>query len=208
MYTLGYIDEDLIQKEKFDRAMRPFFKVIVFDIEKGNSAKLLKEIYDTEVDLLVIDFKLAGKLFDGDVIENSLFKEKPQFPHIVFTSDLEKAKEKINDWGSIVLKGDLYGVGVDVDNFVERLLRNIKRYKDNIKEIEDEMELLIEKSGDSSLSTDEKNRIFQLYESLQSMDKTKKINTPKVLLDYERKENEAKLIKEAEDLIVSLKNVA
>lgn len=64
-YKIGYIDEDINQFKKYKRNLRDLgFDVIGYEYSKGMSLEeLMQQVYNTDIDLLLIDYKLKKLIF-------------------------------------------------------------------------------------------------------------------------------------------------
>ena len=85
-YKIGYIDENSAQVVKYERDLRKHFEVIGFDIKQGLELNdLLKQVYDSDIDLLMVDYLMAdnGMLtYNGDEVARAYEEIKPRFPVI------------------------------------------------------------------------------------------------------------------------------
>src|SRR4051812_13188040 len=96
-FKIGYIDEDIKQVKLYARKLKDFgFDVIGYEFEKGMNLKdLMDQVYASDIDLLMIDFKLNETnvvAFNGEKVEQEIYEMKPLFPHIIFTNKVEQAE--------------------------------------------------------------------------------------------------------------------
>lgn len=216
-YRIGYIDEDEQQVKKFTRNLRPYgFEVIGYEFHKDMSAEsLMEQVYDSDIDLLMIDYKLKESNivgFNGDAIESLIYKTKPLFPHIIFTSDVDQAEAHVEDWKIIFDKGDIF-IEDEVDKtnserFVKMLNRSIEQYKNYVESMKLALTTLLQKGEKEGLNAAEKSEALSLQDELNNLDKSKKDEIPKQLISIEKLENLAKNRKEAEEFLQSLINKA
>jgi hypothetical protein len=212
-YKIGYIDEDNQQVKRFTRNLRSHgFEVIGYDFYKNMTPEsLMEQVYNSDVDLLMIDYKLKESNivgFNGDVIENLIYNTKPLFPHIIFTSDVDQAEAHVEDWKIIYDKGDVFvedeADTTNSERFVKMLTRSIEQYKKYIESRKEALSILLQKSESEGLNAAEKNEALSLQDELNNLDKSKKDEIPKQLISIEKLENLAKSRKEAEEFLQSL----
>lgn len=214
-YKIGYIDENEQQVKKFTRNLRPYgLEVIGYEFYKNMSPEsLMDQVYNSDIDLLMIDYKLKETNivgFNGDVIENLIYNNKPLFPHIIFTSDTDQAEAHVEDWKIIIDKGDVF-IEDEVDKtnskrFVKMLTRSIEQYKNYIITRKESLSKLLQKGESEGLNASEKNEVLSLQDELNYLDKSKKSEIPKQLISIENLEALAKNRKEAEEFLQSLIN--
>lgn len=214
-YKIGYIDENVDQVKKITRNLRPHgFEVIGYDFQENMSPEsLMQQVYDSDIDLLMIDYKLKESNivgFNGDVIEALIYNNKPLFPHIIFTSDTDQAEAHVEDWKIIYDKREILFED-DEDKtksqrFVKMLVGSIEQYRGYIKTRKDALASLLQKGESEGLNAAEKNEVLTLQNELHNLDRSKIDEIPKQLISLERLENLAKSRKEAEDFLLSLIN--
>ena len=90
-YKIGYIDEDDKQVKKYRKRFRDFgIDIIGYEFQQDMSIEdLMAQVYQSEIDLLMIDYKLdeSSKVsFNGEAVEREIYDKKPLFPHIIFTN--------------------------------------------------------------------------------------------------------------------------
>ncbi len=221
-YKIGYIDEDSQQVKRFTRNLRPHgFEVIGYDFYKNMTPEaLMNQVYNSDIDLLMIDYKLKESNmvgFNGDVLENLIYNNKPLFPHIIFTSDTDQAEAHVEDWKIIYDKADIF---VEDENeadlkdgaeattpekrFLQMLTGSIEKYKKYVDSRKQALSLLLQKGEAEGLNAAEKNDILSLQDELNNLDKTKKDEIPKQLISIEKLETLSKNRKEAEEFLQSL----
>ena len=229
-YTIGYIDEDTQQVKKFQRSLRPFgFSVVGYDFEKNMSPEsLMEQVYDSDIDLLMIDYKLKESnivAFNGDVIENLIYQNKPLFPHIIFTSDTDQAEAHVEDLKIVFDKGEVFSDEEDdeedgqtvavaeggeikdntrIKKFVKMLKGSIQQYKSYVDQRKQALSDLLEKGEKEGLDANEKNEVLSLQSELINLDQSKKGEIPKQLITPDKLEELAKTRREAEEFLASL----
>ena len=79
-YKIGYIDEDASQVKLYRRKLRDFgFEVVGYEFHKGITLEdLMKQVYNSDIDLLMIDFRLNESNivpFNGDAVEREIYEK-------------------------------------------------------------------------------------------------------------------------------------
>jgi hypothetical protein len=212
-YRIGYVDENEEQVKLYRRKLKEYdFEVVGYKFEIGMSPEMLMEqIFKSDIDLLMIDFKLNESnivSFNGEVIENFIYDKKPLFPHIIFTNKVDQAEPFVEDWKIIFDKDDIFLDDEDdktgVERFVTMLKKSIEQYKNHINSKKKILSDLLEKSKIEELSAIDKNNILAVQEELNILDKTKPSEVPKQLLLNENIESINNLRMEAEEFLQSL----
>lgn len=203
-YKIGYIDEDATQFAKYERQLRSYFDVIGFEITPGiELIDLLKQVYDSDIDLLMIDYLMAEKgvlTYNGDEVARAFEEIKPRFPVIIFTNKESDAFPQVDN-PNIIYDKSL--INSDKLHFVEILKRNILNYKGYIEKRKNTINDLLLKGENEGLSSDEKHILVQTQTELINLDKWSN-EVPFQLLDDKRLENLSKTTKEAEEFLESI----
>jgi hypothetical protein len=212
-YKIGYIDEDINQVKKYQRRFRKYgFEVIGYDFEDEMSLEeLMKQVYESDIDLLMIDYKLdeTNKVtFNGDKVESEFFEKRPLFPHIIFTNKIDDAEPHVEDWNLIFEKDLIFSEDEDdeknVQHFITTLEKSIERYKNTIEKKKNKIASLIEKGESEGINSSEQDTLISLQRELGDLDKTKKKEVPEKLISSEKLEDLSKTRKEAEEFLQSL----
>lgn len=203
-YKIGYIDENSAQVVKYERDLRKHFEVIGFDIKQGLELNdLLKQVYDSDIDLLMVDYLMAdnGMLtYNGDEVARAYEEIKPRFPVIIFTNEETQAFPHVDN-PNIIYDKSL--VKNDLNYFVEILNKNILSYKNYIEKRKNIINDLLLKGENEGLSSDEKHILLQTQTELINLDKWSN-EVPFQLLDDKRLENLSKTTREAEEFLESI----
>lgn len=203
-YKIGYIDENSAQVVKYERDLRKHFEVIGFDIKQGLELNdLLKQVYDSDIDLLMVDYLMAdnGMLtYNGDEVAREYEEIKPRFPVIIFTNEETQAFPHVDN-PNIIYDKSL--VKNDLNYFVEILNKNILSYKNYIEKRKNIINDLLLKGENEGLSSDEKHILLQTQTELINLDKWSN-EVPFQLLDDNRLENLSKTTREAEEFLKSI----
>ncbi|MES2701889.1 MAG: hypothetical protein V4649_04575 [Bacteroidota bacterium] len=204
-YKIGYIDEDKKQFNRIERKLRPFFDVAGYNVQDGPSIdKLLKEIYDSDIDLLMVDYLMKDSgivAFNGDEVVRRYETIKPRFPAIIFTNEEDSAFPHVDNPNIIYDKKE---IDQDLNHFARVIEKNIKFYVDFVQNKKNDLEQLLEKQSTSRLTPHEKNQLIETQIELNSLDTWKKPEAPFQLLAPESEEALVALRKEAEDLLQSI----
>lgn len=212
-YRIGYIDEDINQVKKYQRRFRKYgFEVIGYNFENEISFEnLMEQVYQSEIDLLMIDYKLneTNKVtFNGEKVESELYDKKPLFPHIIFTNKVEQAEPLVEDWKIIFDKDEIFSESEEdekkIQHFITTLEKSIEQYRKHIQKRKDEISSLLEKGKSISLNPDEKHNLLRLQKELKVLDNTYKVEVPEYLMISKNLEETDNLMKEAEDLLQNL----
>lgn len=210
-YKIGYIDEDSDQIKLYKRKLRDFgFEVIGYEFCKGMSLeKLMKQVYDSDVDLVMIDYKLNESNiipFNGDVVGRYIYENRPLFPHIIFTNKVDQAEPDVDDLKiifdkEIVFPGDDGNDNPKTKHFIDVLIKSIEQYKTHIAKKKKIISDLLSKEERERLSMEEKNLLLSTQRELQSLDKMTISEIPETLKDSEKLEKLSKARQEAESYI-------
>jgi hypothetical protein len=179
-YRIGYIDEDPRQVAKYERHFRNYFDVVGYNITKGLTLKkLLRQVYDSDIDLLLIDYRMADSgivTYNGDKVAKEYVKIKPGFPILIFTSHNRDAFHCVDNPNIIYEKGN------SNNHFVEVIRKNILLYRNFVKQNKRKVSDLTEKSKKHRLTSIEKHNLIDAKQELKRLDK---LNTevPSQLLD-------------------------
>lgn len=204
-YRIGYVDEDPKQVLKYERSLRSYFDVISYNIEKGTKlADLLQQVYDSEIDLLMVDYLMVDKgivTFNGDEVARQFEEIKPRFPVIIFTNEEAQAFPQVDN-PNIIYDKSL--VTTDIQRLVDVLNKNILAYKNYIGKRQDAIEeLLLKGEKGEGLTPEEKHILLQNQMELINLDKTSN-EVPFQLLDDKKLDDLSKTTKDAEKFLESL----
>ena len=170
-YRIGYVDEDPIQVKKYQRLLEKNFDVLGYEIPKGLSKKkLLEQIYDSDIDLLLLDYLMTerGQLtYNGDAIARKFEKMKPHFPVLIFTSHSGDAFPAVDNPNTLYEKGS----AKKMEHFMEVLKKNIEAYRAFVAKKKKNIDALVSKSRKRKLSATEKDALFNEQIALQGLDK-------------------------------------
>lgn len=210
IYRIGYIDEKEEQVGKFRRRLRDFgFEVIGYHIYEGLTlGGLMEQVYASDIELLLIDYKLneTGIItFNGEEVERAIYEQRPSFPHIIFTSKREDAESHVEDW-KIIYEKELLDDENDPARFVTMLQKSIEQYEGHLQRKKDRLISLIEKGEGSGLDAIEKSEVVDLQSELIRLEGNQTVEVPLHLLKFGNLDALSETRREAEDLLKSLLN--
>lgn len=208
-YKIGYIDEDEQEVKMFRRKLRDFdIEVIGYKFSEDMSKEeLLKQVYNSDIDLLLIDYKLKGTMvtFNGEEVEREIYDKKPLFPYIIFTSNPGDAENYVEDLKNIYDKEELSEDNkIRNEHFVKIIEKSIEQYRNHIAKKKNQLSELLSKGEKEGLNAAEKSLLIETQRDLQNLDKTKPKEIPEQLLSYDKLEDLSKTRKEAEQFLESL----
>lgn len=208
-YRIGYIDEDDKQVKLFRRELRDYgFEIIGYQFKKGMILNdLMKQVYKSNVDLVMIDYKLKGTkvTFNGEKVESDLYEKKPRFPYIIFTSKRGDAEDFVEDWKMIFDKSEITAKDKPrQERFVKMLTKSIEQYQNFIVKKKIEISDLLLKGESKGLNAVEKDTLLKLQRELQDLDKTIIQEVPEQLISIQKLEDLSSTRKEAEEFLQSL----
>jgi hypothetical protein len=212
-YRIGYIDEDIKQVKKYRRRFRDFeMDIVGYDFHQGMTLKeLMTQVYTSDIDLLMIDYKLKETnqvSFNGEEVEREFYDKKPLFPHIIFTNKVEQAEPFVEDWKIIFDKDDIFSDDQEdekkVQHFITTLVKSIEQYRGHIQKKKDVLSKLLEKGEKEGLTATEKDILITTQDELINLDKTEKNEIPKHLVSENKLDELSKTKKEAEAFLQSL----
>jgi hypothetical protein len=203
IYKIGYVDENPAQVKKLNRDLRGRFDVQGYNITEGLTLKnLIKQIYQSDIDLLLVDYLMSDKgmlTYNGDEVIREFEKIKPRFPILIFTQHLDDAFPEVDNPNIIYEKSETK----KIDHFCEILTKNILVYKKFISERKSSISRLVAKSKKKKLTAREKHMLLDKQIELQMLDK-ESIEVPFQLLDPRKIASLTKTADDAEQYIKSL----
>ena len=205
-YKIGYIDEDNSEFIKYERALRDYFDVVNYNINKGLSIEdLLNQVYESDIDLLLVDYLMNETgvlLYNGDEVAREYEEIKPRFPIIIFTNEENQALPHVDNPFNICNKKE---VKDNKGQFAEKLIKLIEVYKNYITKRKDLIGELIEKGEKEGLEAGDKHKLRETQLELHGLDK-RSSEVPLQLLDDKKMESLSKTTKEAQEFLESLIN--
>lgn len=212
-YRIGYVDEDVKQVKKYQRRFRKFgFEVVGYDFTQGMTIdELMEQVYNSNIDLLMIDYKLDESnlvVFNGEAVESAIYDAKPLFPHIIFTNKKDDAEPHVEDWKIIFDKDEIFSEGEEDDekiqHFIITLERSIEQYRKHIERRKIDISNLLEKGKSQKLNPSEKHNLLKLQKELKVLDPSSEVEVPEYLLLSENLSEVEDLRNEAEEFLKNL----
>lgn len=209
-YKIGYVDEDVKQVKKYQRRFRGFgFEVVGYEFTKEMTVdNLMEQVYDSNIDLLMIDYKLDESnlvVFNGEAVESAIYDAKPLFPHIIFTNKKDDAEPHVEDWKIIFDKDEIFSEDEEddkkVQHFITTLERSIEQYRKHIQRRKNDISNLLEKGKIQKLNPDEKHNLLKLQKELKVLDPSYEVEVPEYLLLSENLSDVEDLKNEAEEFL-------
>lgn len=205
-YTIGYIDEDISQVKLYQRKLRDYgFKVIGYQFTKGMSlVDLMNQVYASAIDLLMIDFKLNQTnivSFNGNEVEEEIYETKPLFPHIIFTNKVDQAEPHVIDWKIIFDKDKVFQDKDTTDKFAKMLEKSIVQYKNYVRKRKLKLEELMFESFSRTLTSLERDLVYEIQQELRFLDKHDKKEIPSQLNNREAIDDLSSRRRSAEELL-------
>ena len=188
-YSIGFVDEDPQEIRRYANRLEPVgFNVIDYGIEKGLKLdELLNRIYDSEIDLVMVDFLLNERgilALNGDQVIREFKKIKPEFPTIIFTSKDKQAYPAVDDVNLIYDKARIRDDDAELQRFITVLSKNIEKYRNDIKQREDRIkELIAKRESGEELDAEEKSNLYRLQFELSNLDQRTKETPDQLLVD-------------------------
>lgn len=208
MYRVGYIDDEPTQYENFSRKLRRRCEELELVLIEDCRTKeeFLEKIYEKQIDVLLIDYKMAGTYgfngttlinyindhirdlecfiltaVDKEQITDGLVAERNRFPKTIFDTEAEDSQKimELNDF----LKSLKDSAAV----YRARREQKVERYKE-----------LLEKKKAGILGAEEEE-FLGLYEVLSSYGMVEKL--PKNMLNSEFEEKLDRLLSMGDEII-------
>lgn len=201
-YRIGYLDEDEGYQAKFYQAFKNEFDIKILPIENINNVyDVLRFINDEELDVLVVDYRLAdsGQLtFNGDSVVDLINSQKKYFPLVMLTSYAQDAIAHMED---VYIVKDKEEIESSANLFLKQLETAIDRYQTKIITAENKIKELSEKKV---LSIQEEEELLRLHIFMNEVDPEAN-QLPASLLTSSAINNISDLVKESKELLSILK---
>jgi DNA-binding NtrC family response regulator len=206
MYTVGFIDEDYTEIKKIDRKLRDYFKIVSYEIPEGlDLNQLIKKVYESKIDILLIDYTMEHYLsYNGDKIAREFEKIKPNFPIIIFTNNENDAFPQVDN-PTIIFDKSLLNTPTQKEKFIQTLKKLADNYYRKIEEKRALINQLIEKRETEGLNSKEKNDLFNLQLNLSNLDKWNK-ESPEYLLEDNKLDFLSNVSNDADETLKRLMN--
>ena len=183
MYKIGYIDDHPDQYENYRKKIKrrfPDIDLILFDGCKTKE-EFLERIYKEQVDVMLIDYKMAGTFsFDGstliltgveqDKVADGLIAERNRYSKTIFDTegDDEEKLKKFFD-------------------FINVLIESANVFRTRREQKKEEYKVLYEKRKKETLSLKEEEEYLRLYKVLSSYGMIEELPKEVLTIDFEEK---------------------
>lgn len=205
-FKIGYVDEQPQQVGIVKRKLQDDFDFVSYDIKKGLPIEsLLDQIYESNIDLLLVDYLLKEKgilTYNGDEVVREFLKIKPQFPVLIFTSHEADAFNEVDSPNIIYEKNMMDDAP---QKLIDTITKNITAYRKIINDHKAKLNEFVEKSVSKGLNAKEKSEFLQLQVELRNFDKRSN-EVPLQLLAPETLDKLSETRKEAEEYLKNLIN--
>ncbi|MFA5932862.1 MAG: hypothetical protein WCV81_01190 [Microgenomates group bacterium] len=202
-YNIAFIDDDQGVIDDFlVTAGNKSVDVQTFELSPDKES-LVDEIAKSNVDAIVIDFHLADTRpnikYDGAEVMNQLEEVTYNIPKFIFTAFSSAAEDKSNDINIVYEKEGDFGP------FIDKVIKQIDKYKHRLEEYQEELMSLIEKSKTTKLNVEEEERALEL-DNIIEKSLNKRLSLPDSLKKPSTISTLDKLLSEAEQIVKELQN--
>jgi len=151
MYRIAILDEFDDDIERFQLYVHRNDKEKRFEViplsPQSNFEETLQEIFSSNLDALVSDYRLneykANITYDGIRIVNAVLERKADFPCFVLTSFDDDAVKDSDDGNIVYIKGIMNGESNAKITFLERIEKQIQKYKFRMNEANQKLQELL-----------------------------------------------------------------
>lgn len=209
MYRIGYIDDQPVQFDNFQKKLRRRFEdveLVLLD-KCSTREEFLEKIYEEQIDVLLVDYKMAGTFgFNGSTLINYINDQMRDLECFILTAvEQESIDDGLISNRNIVSK-TIFDTEGDDEERVEKLNRFILDLKDSAKVFQKRRETkkeqyleLLEKKKEQKLSLQEEEEYVRLYKVLSSYGMIEKL--PEDVLKSKFEEDLAALLKVGETIL-------
>lgn len=209
MYRIGYIDDQPVQFENYQKKLRRRFEdveLILLD-ECSTREEFLNKIYEEQIDVLLVDYKMAGTFgFNGSTLINYINDQMRDLECFILTAvEQESVDDGLISNRNIESKS-IFDTEGDDEERVEKLNKFIQDLKESAKVFQKRRETkreqyleLHEKRKVQKLSMQEEEEYVRLYKVLSSYGMIEKL--PEEVLKSKFEEDLAVLLKVGETIL-------
>lgn len=194
-YKVGYIDDNPEQFENYKRKLfREGIELIEFKTS-GNKADYIEQIYCQQVDVLLIDYKMAGTFgYNGTTLINYINDMVSDLTCFILTAvETDKITDNLVENIQIYSK-DIFDTEAGNPERVEKYQKFIDRLKNCAEVFESrrkvkcvEYQQLLDKKHGDGLSVVEEEEFRRLYRVLSSYGMVERIPEDFLTSDFEKK---------------------
>lgn len=210
MYRVGYIDDEPAQYENFSRKLKRRCDVLELILLEDckTKAEFLEKIYEKQIDVLLIDYKMAGAFgfngttlihyindhirdlecfiltaVDKEQITDGLVAERNRFPKTIFDTEAEDS-QKIKE----------------LNEFIKSLIDSAAVYRTRREQKVERYKELLDKKKNGTLGAEEEE-FLELYKVLSSYGMVEKL--PENMLNSKFEETLDRLLCIGDNIIKS-----
>lgn len=209
MYRIGYIDDQPVQFDNYQKKLRRRFKDIELVLLDKCSTReeFLEKIYEEQIDVLLVDYKMAGTFgFNGSTLINYINDQMRDLECFILTAvEQENVDDGLVSNRNIESKTIFDTEGDDKER-VEKLNKFIEDLKGSAKVFQKRRETkreqyleLLEKKKEQGLSMQEEEEYVRLYKVLSSYGMIEKL--PNDVLKSKFEDDLAALLKVGETIL-------
>ena len=175
MYRIIFIDE---VQDDIDRFQRYVLKVdtnkefeVIEAIPMESIEELVEHILSENIDAVISDHQLSeyksNVTYTGVELVEKILRRREKFPCFVMTSHDDQAVATSSDVNIVYIKGLMNNEDNVKITFLERVKNQIIHYKTRISDAQKELNAILERSRDSSLTAKEEARLMGLDNFLE-----------------------------------------
>lgn len=199
MYRIGYIDDEPTQYENYKKKLSRRFKdveLILFE-ECVTKDDFVDKIYETQSDVLLIDYKMAKTLgFNGSTLISYINDQVRDLECFILTAvDQEEIVDGLiadrNIYSKTIFdtEGDTPEKVEQLEAFIQVLKQSADVFRIRREQKKDEYKELFDKKKISGLTPDEEEKYLNLYKVLSSYGMVEKVPANFLKSDFEERLN-------------------
>lgn len=209
MYRIGYIDDQPVQFDNYQKKLRRRFEDVELVLLDNCSTReeFLEKIYEEQIDVLLVDYKMASTFgFNGSTLINYINDQMRDLECFILTAvEQESIDDGLVSNRNIESK-TIFDTEGDDEERVEKLNKFIQDLKGSAKVFQKRREAkreqyleLFEKKKEQKLSMQEEEEYVRLYKVLSSYGMIEKL--PEDVLKSKFEEDLAVLLKVGETIL-------
>lgn len=170
MFRIAILDEVTADIQRFQRYVYKADKDKHFTViplmPKPSLEETLEEIFSSNIDAIISDYRLnefkSNITYDGVTVVNSILDRKAGFPCFVLTSFDDDAVKDSDDGNIVYIKGIMNGESNAKITFLQRIERQIEKYRFKISDTKKQLENFIKIRKTRLLTPKEENTYIEL----------------------------------------------
>lgn len=214
MYRIGYIDDQPVQYENYKNKLKRRFNDVELVLLNSCSTReeFLNKIYEEQIDVLLVDYKMAGKFgFNGSTLINYINDQMRDLECFILTAvEQQSIKDGLVSKRNIVSKtifdteGDDEELVKKLNDFIENLKESANVFRKRRESKKEQYLELHEKKKRQRLSMQEDEEYVRLYKVLSSYGLIEKL--PENILKSKFEEDLDRLLKVGKIILDKYKN--